>query len=150
MSVENKLNILKAKIEELVQVQNKVVEVVNALVPAYAELVQEVEPKTGEAVTNPYANRLPTRTYPNDIERANLPAKFDNYSNPEKYGITLNREGRMFNAAVAEGFVDNTPAGLGTFLYWLGLGRMEGELAEGLKQGDPVLTRFSEFKRLFI
>ena len=68
--------------------------------------------------------------------RTDLQNKFEYYSNPEKYGLVLNQEARLFLDAVDKGYVSNTAEGLGTLLA--GLGR--GALGENAR--PPEMTEY--------
>ena len=68
--------------------------------------------------------------------QTDLQNKFEYYTNPEKYGLILNQEARLFLDAVDKGYVSNSPEGLGTLLAGLGRG------AVGHNARPPEMTEY--------
>jgi hypothetical protein len=62
--------------------------------------------------------------------------KFGYYTEPAKYGVGENQESRLFRDAVAKGYVENTPAGLGALLTYLGKGSV------GADPRPPLITAY--------
>lgn len=86
------------------------------------------------------ASPLPP-TAPDSFAAGGLQTKFEQYSDPAKYGVTLNTEGLAFQQAVQQGFVPNTPEGLGTFLMFVSMATPQ-ILAAGLWDWFAFRTRF--------
>lgn len=73
--------------------------------------------------------------------QTDLANKFEYYTNPEKYGLTLNQEARLFLDAVDKGYISKSPEGLGTLLSTLGRG------AIGPTARPPEMTEY--FRQFF-
>lgn len=69
--------------------------------------------------------------------------KFEYYSDPEKYGMQLNTEGRLFQDAVNRGYVPNSPEGLGTLLSYLSMGSQRPENPNG--RPNEMTAYFAQF-----
>ena len=54
--------------------------------------------------------------------------KFDYYTEPARYGVSVIDEGRMFLDAVDRGYVPKTPEGLATLLSWNSMGDYDRDL----------------------
>jgi hypothetical protein len=72
-----------------------------------------------------------------------LTIKFEHYSNPQKYGVTLNTEGRLFQDAVSRGYVPDSPEGLGTLLSYLSLGSQRPDNPGG--RPNDMSNYFAQF-----
>ncbi|MEZ4457457.1 MAG: hypothetical protein R2882_13060 [Gemmatimonadales bacterium] len=70
-----------------------------------------------------------------------LQAKFEQYTDPARFGVTPNLEARLFQDAVDKGYVANSPEGLGTLLQYLGQG------AVGPTARPPAMTEY--FRQFF-
>lgn len=70
-----------------------------------------------------------------------LAAKHEQYTDPNRFGMSLNVEAYMFLDAVEKGYVPNSPEGLGTLLGYLGQGAM------GPEARPPQMTEY--FRQFF-
>ncbi len=92
--------------------------------------------------------KLPPKLYPLPAEHDLIfqsGGKFDQYTNPTKYGVVLNQEGNLFNAAVTAGIVPNTPEGLETLLAYIG-----GGYNAGVQELGDVYKEFFRWYGVFL
>lgn len=93
------------------------------------------------------ADRLPVRPYNFDAaalaERAQIPAKLDQYLNPGKYGVSWGprSEAALFLAAADRGFIPKDGEGMETLFAWRAVGSAE-RLQAGLFAFVAFLAHF--------